>query len=59
MKRIFLHAGIIVVIIILNGCAAPSPAKNEAGLFVPDDLEATLWAESPMIYNPTNMDVDS
>lgn len=24
-----------------------------------DDLEATLWAESPMFYNPTNMDIDS
>lgn len=28
-------------------------------LFLPDDLEATLWAESPMFYNPTNMDVDA
>ncbi len=27
-------------------------------LFVPDDLEVTLWAESPLFYNPTNMDVD-
>jgi putative membrane-bound dehydrogenase-like protein len=58
MKSTFLHAGIIAVIILLNSCAAPSPTKNEVGLFVPDDLEATLWAESPMIYNPTNMDVD-
>lgn len=28
-------------------------------LFVPEGLEATLWAESPLIYNPTNMDVDA
>ncbi|MFN3852469.1 MAG: PVC-type heme-binding CxxCH protein [Spirosomataceae bacterium] len=28
-------------------------------LYLPDDLEATLWAESPMLYNPTNMDIDS
>nr|MCU0341620.1 c-type cytochrome [Spirosomataceae bacterium] len=28
-------------------------------LFVPDDLEVTLWAESPMFYNPTNMDIDA
>ncbi|MEJ7677733.1 MAG: hypothetical protein WKG06_07670 [Segetibacter sp.] len=28
-------------------------------LYLPDDLEATLWAESPMFYNPTNIDVDS
>src|SRR5690554_3533666 len=27
-------------------------------LYLPDDLEATLWAESPMFYNPTNIDVD-
>lgn len=27
-------------------------------LYLPEDLEATLWAESPMFYNPTNMDVD-
>ena len=28
-------------------------------VFVPDDLEATLWAEAPMLYNPTNMDIDA
>lgn len=28
-------------------------------LYLPDDLEATLWAEAPMFYNPTNMDVDA
>jgi putative membrane-bound dehydrogenase-like protein len=28
-------------------------------MFVPDDLEVELWAESPLFYNPTNMDVDS
>jgi putative membrane-bound dehydrogenase-like protein len=28
-------------------------------LYVPDDLEATLWAEAPMFYNPTNMDIDA
>ena len=27
-------------------------------LYLPDDLEATLWAESPMLYNPTNLDID-
>ena len=32
--------------------------KEEPLLFVPDDLEATVWAESPQLYNPTNMDVD-
>lgn len=33
--------------------------KDNTGLHLPDDLDATLWAESPMLYNPTNMDVDS
>ncbi len=32
--------------------------ENVPLLFLPDDLEATLWAESPMFYNPTNIDVD-
>ena len=27
-------------------------------LFAPNDLEVVLWAESPMLYNPTNIDVD-
>lgn len=26
---------------------------------VPDDLEVTVWAKSPMFFNPTNMDVDA
>lgn len=31
---------------------------NNLDLYLPKDLKATLWAESPMFYNPTNMDVD-
>ncbi len=31
----------------------------ETGLYLPAGLEATLWAESPRFYNPTNMDVDA
>ena len=26
---------------------------------LPDDLEISLWAESPMFFNPTNIDVDA
>jgi putative membrane-bound dehydrogenase-like protein len=33
-------------------------SNNTTGLYLADDLEVTLWAESPMFYNPTNMDVD-
>ena len=32
--------------------------SEQTNLFVPEDLEATLWAESPKFYNPTNLDVD-
>ncbi|HZI23483.1 MAG TPA: PVC-type heme-binding CxxCH protein [Chryseolinea sp.] len=32
---------------------------NTPLLYLPDDLEVTLWAESPLFYNPTNMDIDS
>src|SRR5690606_24299887 len=33
-------------------------ATQKPILFVPEDLEATVWAESPQMYNPTNIDVD-
>ena len=59
MKRFFIaFAGAIISWALLDGCLS-SPSKNETGLHLPDGLEATLWAESPMFYNPTNMDVDS
>ena len=47
-----------IVVVFSNGCRFSS-SKNETGLHLPDGLEATLWAESPLFYNPTNMDVDS
>ena len=25
---------------------------------VPEGLEVTIWASSPMLYNPTNIDID-
>ncbi|MEZ5386488.1 MAG: NPCBM/NEW2 domain-containing protein [Prosthecobacter sp.] len=28
-------------------------------LVVPDDLEVTVWATTPMLFNPTNMDTDA
>ncbi len=33
--------------------------SEKTQLYLPDDLEATLWAESPKFFNPTNMDVDA
>ena len=34
-------------------------ANDSSRLYLPDDLEATLWAEAPLFYNPTNMDIDA
>ncbi|MBD0256008.1 MAG: dehydrogenase, partial [Cytophagales bacterium] len=33
------------------------PDSNQ--LYLPDDLEATVWAEAPLFHNPTNVDVDA
>ncbi|MBO9639889.1 MAG: c-type cytochrome [Siphonobacter aquaeclarae] len=37
----------------------PVPAAEDSvRLFLPEDLQATVWAESPQLFNPTNIDVD-
>lgn len=37
-----------------------SVAQADSGrIYVPEDLEVTLWAESPLFYNPTNVDIDA
>jgi putative membrane-bound dehydrogenase-like protein len=59
MKLIQLLLIFVVSIILTASCTPSTHKKNETGLIIPDDLEATLWAESPMLHNPTNMDVDS
>ena len=38
---------------------SPVADNDSSRLYVPDDLEATVWAESPLLFNPTNLDVDS
>jgi putative membrane-bound dehydrogenase-like protein len=54
MNRIFLF-----IFPLALGLSWPTPSPQEPlKLYLPDDLEVTLWAESPMFYNPTNMDVD-
>ena len=38
---------------------APQPTRIPLDLFqVPDGFEVTLWAASPMLHNPTNIDID-
>jgi putative membrane-bound dehydrogenase-like protein len=37
----------------------PQPTKIPLELFqVPDGFEVTLWAASPLLHNPTNIDID-
>ncbi len=43
----------------ISGNNASFAAADSTQLYLPDDLEASLWAEAPMFYNPTNMDVDA
>ena len=42
-------------------CVCPFFAKTVIHDFkiIDPELEVTLWAETPLLYNPTNMDVDS
>ncbi|MGH2564389.1 MAG: PVC-type heme-binding CxxCH protein, partial [Ginsengibacter sp.] len=51
----------IFLIFVYSACKQ-APVKQASAkplLFIPDDMEITLWAQSPMLYNPTNMDIDS
>lgn len=59
MQKVITVFSVLASLLIISiHCQSPSSSKSETGLILPDDLEATLWAESPMLYNPTNMDVD-
>ncbi|HSI75222.1 MAG TPA: PVC-type heme-binding CxxCH protein [Lunatimonas sp.] len=44
--------------VLLSAVSCGTPSDEKPLLFVPDDLEVTLWASSPQFYNPTNIDVD-
>jgi len=41
-----------------NEYRAETPTDSNQ-VYVPEDLEATLWAEAPLFFNPTNMDFDA
>ena len=42
-----------------NPALAPQSTQIPLGLFqVPEGLEVTLWAASPQLHNPTNVDID-
>ncbi|MEX2568286.1 MAG: PVC-type heme-binding CxxCH protein, partial [Cyclobacteriaceae bacterium] len=55
-KTAFLYLLFILATVVSCG---QKKNQEEYPLFVPDDLEVTLWASSPLFFNPTNMDVDA
>src|ERR671912_2424553 len=57
MKQ-FLALSCIFFFVVSCKNQSPGQQDNAVDLFLPDSLEVTLWAESPLIHNPTNIDVD-
>jgi len=55
MKRLCLIAQLLILFLIAS---CKQERQQSPSLYLPKDLEATLWAESPMLFNPTNIDVD-
>ena len=47
----------LLMFVLLVGCKPKAP--DNPLLYLPDGLEAILWAESPMFFNPTDIDIDS
>jgi putative membrane-bound dehydrogenase-like protein len=53
---------LLLLLVLVAWSAAPSGPRPQAPsdrFVLPDDLEIALWAESPMFFNPTNIDVDA
>lgn len=48
----------ITMVLWCIGCQSDSPPALENQLIVPQGLKVDLWAESPLFYNPTAIDVD-
>jgi len=59
MKNKILPSALIVTSFLFLGFVMnPNPEVGNLKFYLPDDLQIELWAESPMLYNPTNMDTD-
>ncbi|MCC6785803.1 MAG: DUF1080 domain-containing protein [Planctomycetes bacterium] len=48
----------LVAALALVLAATPSPQEPSRAFAAPDDLQVTVFAESPLLYNPTAIDVD-
>ena len=48
---------VLMLALVSTGSGTRPPAQTDR-FALPDDLEITLWAESPMFFNPTNIDID-
>jgi len=47
---------ILLLLAALLPAGGARPRAQTDQFILPDDLEITLWAESPMFFNPTNND---
>ena len=69
IPNILLFGATVLGFVLLDSCSDPRRADHEVveldfemavdnEFFLPEGWQASLWAESPLFYNPTNMDVD-
>lgn len=59
MKAFLSHFLILTTAVFANAADSEATLVPVADFQAPDDLEVTVWATSPMFFNPTNMDTDS
>ncbi|MEP6593831.1 MAG: hypothetical protein ABJC51_09065, partial [Acidobacteriota bacterium] len=50
---------ILLIVALLSTAPGPEAQRLDDQFVLADDLEISLWAESPMFFNPTNIDVDA
>jgi putative membrane-bound dehydrogenase-like protein len=49
----------LLLLALLTAASGTAPHAQGESFVLPDDLEISLWAESPMFFNPTNIDADA
>jgi putative membrane-bound dehydrogenase-like protein len=50
---------VVMLLALVSTMSGSRPHALSDQFVLPDDLEIALWAESPMFFNPTNIDVDA